>query len=67
MMGNNKSLLQSLTFYERMYTPAGLKANAVYQVLLKEAIDRGLRQEILTPEELAIRVEMEGPGMDRDG
>ena len=67
MMGTDDQIRRSLTYLERLYTPAGLKQNPVYQTILAEAIERGIRIETLTEEQLAVRTEMEGPGLDRRG
>lgn len=62
----DSELLRSLTFLERRYTPEGLKANLAYQTLLRKAIDRNLRLETLTEEQQLVRIEVEGPGFNRE-
>lgn len=62
----DNELLRSLEFLERRYTPEGLKANVVYRTLLRKAIDRNLRLEVLTEQEQLVRIEVEGPGFNRE-
>ena len=65
MMGTDTQLLRSIVFLERLYTPEGLKLNAQYRTLMREAADRGLRTENLTEQEIMARIEAEGPDMNR--
>ncbi len=58
-------IVRNLKFQENRYTPQGLKVLTQYQLLLREAYRRGLRKEVLTPEQELARLEEEGPGFDR--
>ena len=61
----DNDLLRQIIRFERQLTKMGLSKHKVYQAFLREAFRRGLKTENLTEEQLAVRIEDEGPGFDR--
>ena len=61
----DNDLLRQIIRFERQLTEMGLSKHKVYQAFLREAIRRGLKTENLTEEQIAARIEAEGPGFDR--
>jgi hypothetical protein len=64
---SDTELLRALALFERLYTVQGLKTFPSYQTLLREAVNRSLHTENLTEQEMLIRIESEGPDMNRPG
>ena len=63
---SDKQLEGRLALLERRLTASALKTHTQYQRLFREAVNRNLRPDPATPEDQMVRIEMLGPGFDRE-